>query len=81
MIYNSGNTYYFANIKHFDMDGIVRNHIYDLTIRSIKGLGTPVYDPNETIIPEVPTTTDSYLAAQVQILSWRLMSYYVDFGE
>lgn len=82
MIYSSGNTYYFANIKHFDMvDGIVRNHIYDLTIKSIKGLGTPVYDPNETIIPEIPTTTDSYLAAQVRILSWRIVSQSVNFGE
>lgn len=80
-IYNSGMTYYFAPIKHFTLDGLVRNHIYDLTVNSIVGLGTPVYDPTETIIPETPKTEDSYIAAQIRILSWRVMSQNVNFGE
>lgn len=61
-------------------DGVVRNHIYDLTLNSIKGIGTPVFDPEDVIIPERPDDEDLYyLAAQINVLAWRLVSQTVDF--
>lgn len=79
--WNGGKTYYYGNIRHINntpdgvgYDGVVRNHIYSITVTGITGLGTPVYDPSETIYPEKPKDEDTYIAAQVNILSWRLVS-------
>lgn len=79
-IWNSGYTYYYFGIEHLGAAnhageyGVVRNHIYDTTIGGVKGLGTPVYDPNETIYPEHPDDDNSMIAAQINILSWRIVS-------
>ncbi len=79
-IYKGGNTYYFFPIQHLGADntvgkyGIVRNHIYDCTINDIKGFGTPVYNPEETIYPEKPKEEDTFIGAQIKILSWRVVS-------
>lgn len=81
MIYTSGQTYFWKPIQHFNSQGLVRNHIYDLTITGITGLGTPVYDPKEEVIPTDPQTTDSYLAAQIHILTWRVVSQEIEFGK
>ncbi len=72
-IWNTGYTYYYSSIPHYGVNGVVRNHIYEMTINSIAGLGTPVYDPSETIIPEKPKNEDTYIAAQINILSWRVV--------
>lgn len=78
-IWNNGYTYYFFDINHLGASGfpgykgVVRNHIYDTTITALKGLGTPVYDPNQTIYPERPQNDDSLIAAEIKILSWRLV--------
>ena len=66
-----------------DMDvtgtyGVIRNHSYDLTINSVKGLGTPVPDQDVVIIPTKPTDEETYIAAQIQVLSWRVVSQTVD---
>lgn len=42
------------------VNGIVRNHQYTINVQAINGLGTPVQDKNEDIIPEEPTNGDSY---------------------
>jgi len=61
-------------------EGVVRNHIYELTLNSIKGIGTPVFDPDDVIIPERVTHDDMfYLAARVNVLAWRLVTQNVDF--
>lgn len=61
-------------------DGVVRNHIYNLTLNSIKGIGTPVFDPDDVIIPERPNEENLYyLAAQINVLAWRLVNQTVDF--
>lgn len=76
---NPGLTYYFFNIKHLGGEGspgeygIVRNHVYQATITSIEGLGTPVYDPDQTIYPEIPETDESIMSATVKILRWRIV--------
>lgn len=84
-IWNSGKTYFYADIKHLGtkMTGVVRNHLYDFTITGIYGLGTPVYDPNETIYPEKPEDEDTYIAAKINILSWRVVpnSTTLDWGK
>lgn len=79
-IYDNGMTYYYFPIKHLGEVGkvgdygVVRNHIYDCNITRIAGLGTPVYNPKETIWPETPVDEDTYIAAQINILSWRIVS-------
>lgn len=61
-------------------DGVVRNHIYNLTLNSIKGIGTPVFDPTDVIIPERPDDENLYyLAAQINVLKWRLVNQTVNF--
>lgn len=78
-IHKGGSTYYYFPIQHlgaankFGQYGVVRNHIYDCTINSIVGLGTPVYDPTETIYPEKPENEETYIAAAIKILSWRVV--------
>lgn len=61
-------------------EGTIRNHVYDLTLNSIQGVGTPVFDPDDVIIPETPgDETLWYLGARVNVLKWRLVKQTVDF--
>ena len=69
-------TYYYYEIKHLqgsDEIGVVRNHIYKTTITNIAGLGTPVYNPGDVIYPEKPEDNAHYIAAEINILSWRVV--------
>lgn len=83
-ISNGGKTYYYTPIKHLgDKDskaeyGVVRNHSYQVEISSIKGFGTPVYNPDTEIIPVLPSDDLTYLAAKISVLSWRVVSSKVD---
>lgn len=80
-IWTNGYTYYHFDIHHIGYladgetkrTGVVRNHIYNVTLRSLVGMGTPVYDPNEELIPQKPEEDDTYLAAEIKVLSWRLV--------
>lgn len=62
--------------------GVVRNHIYNIIINSIGGYGSPVYIGYSNLItPEYPDTPDaeeSFVSAQINILSWRLVDQLVD---
>ena len=75
MWYN-GYAYYYTTIDHFGTaKGIIRNHLYDITIQNISGLGTPVYDPDGVITPEKPEDLKAHnLSARINILSWHLVS-------
>ena len=81
IVYIAGQTYYYIDIKHLGTSGndaeygIVRNHIYDIEIESIKGYGTPVYGSTDNIIvPETPIEEDGvYVAAKINVLSWRVV--------
>ena len=53
---------------------LVRNHLYDITISALSGLGTPVYDPDKVITPEKPDTDYSYIAAKINVLAWKVVS-------
>lgn len=86
-LWEGGRAYYFTNIKHhgpansvFEY-GVVRNHVYKLTLSSIKGLGVPVVNPDEPIIPENPEDKLFYVGAKVRILKWRIVNQTVDFGK
>lgn len=60
--------------------GVVRNHVYRTSITGIFGLGTPVFDPDEIIIPEKPEEEEVYLAAEINILSWRIVDHGYDLN-
>jgi hypothetical protein len=75
-MWETGYTYYFLNIKHFGNDtGLVRNHVYSVVLDGVGSFGTPVFDPKEIIVPEVPKDQPAAnLAAQINILSWSVVS-------
>lgn len=60
--------------------GVVRNHWYNFTINSLNGLGTAVFDPTKTIVPVIPMDNNSYLAARLNILQWRVVPQTVDIN-
>ncbi len=84
--YYHGYMYYMIPIKHLnDNDeedstlfidegdyGIVRNHYYKIYISDITNLGSPVYDPDETIYPSESTVAQaSYqINSVVSVLSY-----------
>ena len=68
--WNGGQTYYWTPIVHNadeSLNGIIRNHLYKINVKSLAGLGTPVpsdpdkddpkdpTDPTDPTDPEVPT--------------------------
>lgn len=83
-VWTNGAAYYYAPIKHDTkkkINGVVRNHIYEIDINGFYGLGTPVYDPTKVIIPEDPQENQGYLAVQIRVLSWRVKTQQVIFGD
>ena len=81
-IRKEGRAYYYTDVAHLGTaKGIVRNHYYQIDVNSIKGFGTPVYDPNSEFVPVVPEDTQTYLAARINVLSWRIVKQTVDLGK
>ena len=83
-----GEAYFAVPIEHFggtqDSDdtgayGVVRNHSYVLNVTQISGLGEGIYDPGEEIIPN-PGKKRYYVAATLNVLSWKTVSQDVSFG-
>lgn len=79
-----GRTYYFIPISHLGSDqsiaqyGIVRNHVYKITVNDMQGFGTPVVDKDAVIIPTKPENEATYLAAKIKVLSWRIVKQNAD---
>lgn len=74
LVWKEGQTYYYYDIKHMENQiGVVRNHVYATNVTKIAGLGTPVYNPDVVIYPEKPDPNDHFIAAQINILSWRIV--------
>lgn len=79
-----GRTYYFIPISHLGSDqsiaqyGIVRNHVYKITVDDMQGFGTPVVDKDAVIIPTKPENEATYLAARIKVLSWRIVKQNAD---
>ena len=63
--------------------GIIRNHLYKVAIKSITGLGTPIANPTsgKVIIPEIPSDDESYIAAEIKILKYKVVTQNVDLGK
>lgn len=87
-VWRGGDTYYYVDLMHLNTAegadeigryGIVRNHIYDVEINTVYGLGTPVLIPGAgegeelDIIPQKPSKDAFYLGARLNILSWRVV--------
>ena len=77
--FKDGKMYYCVPIEHLNATkgevgsyGVVRNHLYKLTLDKIENLGTAVYDPGEAIIPDYNPET-YYVAARLNILSWHIV--------
>ena len=86
-VWKEGYTYYYFDIQHLNgsstadvkgKKGVVRNHIYAANIKTLTGLGTPVYDPGEVIYPEEPEDDETFIAAEIRILSWRVVNQDID---
>lgn len=82
MYWNGGRCYYYTEIKH-DIPaqaGVVRNHVYKLTFKSIEGMGIPV--PSEDLVIDPETMSEEYysLNATVNILQWRVVEQEVNFN-
>lgn len=84
VLYKSGETFYYVDIKHLGTAGkpaeygIVRNHVYNIKINSIKGYGSPVYTGVSYLEYPQITEQSTYVSAQINILSWRLVDQEVD---
>lgn len=87
LLYKYGQTYYIVDIEHFGTKtaayGVVRNHVYQIDITSIKGYGSPVYTGTGNIVtPEYPEVDESsYVAAKINVLSWKIVKQRVDIKQ
>ncbi len=85
--YKGGSMYYNIPIEHLNDNntgtlqeanyGVVRNHVYYVTINKLEGLGHGIFDPEEVIVPQ-DESNKYYLASQVNILSWKIVEQGVD---
>lgn len=86
-IRTEGKAYYYVPIKHLGTTGnlgeygVVRNHFYKINLTGLTGFGTPVYNPNTVIDPTVPSYDNTYLAARIKVLQWRVVKQDVNLGE
>ncbi len=86
LLYAEGQTYYIVDIEHLGATGktaeygVVRNHVYQIDIKSINGYGSPVYNGLSNIVtPEYPEKyDDTYVAARINVLSWKIVKQGVD---
>ena len=88
LLYTEGQTYYIVDIEHLGNAsakyGVVRNHVYQIDITSIKGYGSPVYIGTSNIVtpPDYPTEDEaSYVAARINVLSWKVVKQTVDIEQ
>ncbi|MDE6577364.1 MAG: fimbria major subunit [Muribaculaceae bacterium] len=51
--------------------GVVRNHVYNLTVNTITGLGTALRDPDQPIVP-AKEEANQYIAVRLNILAWNV---------
>ena len=91
VLYTDGDTYYIVDIEHLGADdttteyGVVRNHVYQIDIQSIKGYGSPGYSSLDHIVdtPEYPVDDEksSFVAAKINILSWKVVKQGVNIEQ
>ena len=77
MYWANGKTYYYVELEHqTGYFGVVRNHLYNVNLTAISGLGTPVPNTEKIIIPEKPGDSDmnTYISANIIIMSYRIVN-------
>ncbi|MBD5387195.1 fimbria major subunit [bacterium] len=87
--WGGGLTYYYVPIQPKDQGskmGVIRNHIYDITFRSLKGLGTPLFNPSNKLIPKDPDDPNTevekwFFNASINVLKWATYTQDMNFGE
>ena len=83
--WNKGKTYYYVELEHQTVGsgdneikyfGVVRNHLYNVNLTAISGLGTPVPNEQKVIIPEKPgdSNMNTYISANIVIMSYRIVN-------
>jgi hypothetical protein len=81
-IWKEGKCYYYANIVHINKaNAIVRNHWYQLTLNSFKGLGTPVYDPEYLFDPTRPDDNTWRVTSTIKVREWNKEERLIDFTD
>lgn len=85
VIHKEGMTYYWTSVTHLGGAdktghfGMVRNHFYKVDVTKITGFGTAVYDKENEFKPEPPIKDEeTYLAARINVLSWRVVNQSVE---
>lgn len=74
--WNAGEAYGIANDKYLGRYGVLRNNWYDLSVKSISGLGYP--DVPE-VKPNMPDDeNEQYINVEVKILDWAKRSQSID---
>lgn len=88
VIYKDGMTYYWTSVKHLGAAdkaghfGMVRNHFYQVDVTKITGFGTAVYEKDTDFVPVTPDEDPmTYLAARINVLSWRVVANGVELGK
>lgn len=90
IIYVDGMTYYYVDVEHLGAKGsdtqygVIRNHVYQIDINSIKGYGSPIYSSEDFTVeqPEYPEEyDDTYVAAKINVLSWKIVKQTVDIEQ
>ena len=89
LLYASGQTYYHIDIKHLGATGktaeygVVRNHVYQIDVESITGYGSPVYNEHSNLEnPDYPQLDESsYVAARINVLSWKVVKQGVNIQQ
>lgn len=91
--YKEGMMYYNIPIEHLRDDGkyndsdyvqkegnygVVRNHYYIITVNSIRNLGKAVNVPDERIVPNDDDVKNYFVAAKINVLSWKVVRQSVD---
>lgn len=64
-----GDKDYTPQLGHY---GVVRNHIYNINIQGISGVGTGINDPDNPIIPNV-SEMQYYVKTKLLVQRWRLV--------
>jgi len=89
--FHTGKNYYSIPIRHFSSVqsghygyyGVVRNHVYKVTLESIEGPGIPLNPGEEPEEPKPPTppAESKYLSARIHVMPWTSKSQQSEVGE
>lgn len=59
--------------------GVVRNHWYQINIKTIDKPGTPVDKPGDEIVPNDDPKEVAYIAFEIVVIPWHVINQEVDF--